>query len=130
VTTVPRVFLALRCHLLGVDAVALLPCCVLQPAFPASSPYVTAVGGTQILRHVPESVDLEEVGTYINSTQTDGRAQLTMLSFCVGAVSNSVTGSIITGGGGFSNRFPAPSYVYCCCIAVRACVERERSLWC
>lgn len=56
-----------------------------QPAFPASSPYATAVGGTQILRHDP----------------TVPRSEFT---------SDSVTGSMITTGGGFSSRYAAPTY--------------------
>lgn len=55
--------------------------CGYTPQFPASSPYITAVGGTQ----GPEKGQPE-------------------------VVCSSITGGTITSGGGFSNKFPAPSW--------------------
>jgi len=55
--------------------------CGYNPSFPASSPYVTAVGATQ----GPESEQPE-------------------------IVCSSKTGGVITTGGGFSSTFPTPSY--------------------
>jgi len=69
------------------------------PAFPPTSPYVTAVGGTQF------------------STQTEAicsqKTQYNLPTTCdtVGEISSSVaTGSRITSGGGFSNVFAMPPY--------------------
>jgi len=55
--------------------------CAYTPSFPASSPYVTAVGATQ--------------GGVTGGTET---------------VCSSQTGGVITSGGGFSTKFDAPSY--------------------
>lgn len=56
--------------------------CGYSPSFPATSPYVTAVGATQ----GPESGDLTE------------------------CTCSSQTGAVITSGGGFSDMFTQPSY--------------------
>ena len=61
-------------------------CSIFNPTFPPSSPYVTSVGGTQIGRYKDTPTDQVEV------------------------VADSVTGSFITSGGGFSNRYAQPSY--------------------
>ena len=69
------------------------------PSFPPSSPYVTAVGGTQF------------------STQSDPicsqKTQYNLPTTCdrVGEIASSIsTGSRITSGGGFSNVFAMPDY--------------------
>jgi len=69
------------------------------PAFPPTSPYVTAVGGTQF------------------STRTEAicsqQTQYNLPTSCdsVGEIASSVaTGSRITSGGGFSNVFAMPTY--------------------
>jgi len=70
-----------------------------SPGFPASSPWVTTVGGTQF------------------SSQTDAICGLyteygvPIACDVVGEISASITtGARITSGGGFSNVFPMPSY--------------------
>lgn len=64
-------------------------CPVFHPAFPASSPYVLAIGGTQLLR------------------DEDGSGKTVLKEH----VSDSVTGSFITTGGGFSGRYPPPDFM-------------------
>eukprot|EP00026_Physarum_polycephalum_P002391 Phypoly_transcript_02397.p1 GENE.Phypoly_transcript_02397~~Phypoly_transcript_02397.p1 ORF type:complete len:819 (-),score=91.14 Phypoly_transcript_02397:47-2503(-) len=66
----------------------------LDPSFPASSPYITSVGGTQLYSRT-------------NSTCFKGD---TYTCTPEEVVSSIVNGALITGGGGFSNLFPRPSY--------------------
>ena len=68
------------------------------PEFPSSSPYVTAVGGTQFSdRYLP--ICESQVGSL--DYTCDGIGEI---------VSSSSTGSRITSGGGFSINWPRPSY--------------------
>ena len=69
------------------------------PGFPASSPYVTAVGGTQF------STQSEAICNSISQYGTP------LTCSTMGEISASTaTGARITSGGGFSNVFPMPSY--------------------
>jgi tripeptidyl-peptidase-1 len=68
------------------------------PEFPSSSPYVTAVGGTQFSnRYLP--VCAHSIGSL--DYTCDGVGEI---------VSSSATGSRITSGGGFSINFEQPSF--------------------
>ena len=60
--------------------------CGFHPSFPSSSPYVTSVGGTMGPEHLDPGASTEEV-----ACTSDG-------------------GGLITSGGGFSNKWPTPSY--------------------
>ncbi|EGG15060.1 hypothetical protein DFA_09883 [Cavenderia fasciculata] len=69
------------------------------PAFPASSPYVLAVGATQLSTKTTPVCSVKAVGILSIPCNT------------VGEISSSIaTGSRITSGGGFSNVFGRPSY--------------------
>lgn len=68
------------------------------PLFPASSPYITSVGGTQF-------------STATAPICSDTVIGLPMTCDAVGEIACSITtGSRITTGGGFSDLFPMPSY--------------------
>mmetsp|Transcript_13969 Transcript_13969/g.55112 ORF Transcript_13969/g.55112 Transcript_13969/m.55112 type:complete len:744 (+) Transcript_13969:56-2287(+) len=68
------------------------------PLFPASSPYITSVGGTQF-------------STATAPICSDTVIGLPMTCDAVGEITCSITtGSRITTGGGFSDLFPMPSY--------------------
>ena len=80
-----------------------LPSCTdngrFTPGFPASSPFVTAVGGTQF------STQSEAICSQVT--------QLGIPTTCnsVGEIASSIsTGSRITSGGGFSDVFSMPDY--------------------
>lgn len=60
-------------------------CSSFNPTFPPTSPTVTSVGGTQMARPIPGQAPLE-------------------------VVADSATGSFITSGGAFSNRYAMPAY--------------------
>lgn len=75
------------CHITSTSLSA--TCTKFRPSFPASSPYVTAVGATQL--YAPK---------LINGTK-----------YCpIETVASAATGALITGGGGFSSYFSMPSY--------------------
>lgn len=82
-------------------------CAPFVPVWPATSPYVTAVGGTQFSTHTTALCDVEEVYSY---------GTLSGLPFScpdddIGEIACSAdTGAMITTGGGFSNRYPRPDY--------------------
>jgi tripeptidyl-peptidase-1 len=69
------------------------------PEFPSSSPYVTAVGGTQFSDRYLPVCDGNDVGSL--QYTCDGVGEI---------VSSSATGSRITSGGGFSINWPRPAY--------------------
>lgn len=73
------------------------------PEFPSSSPYVTAVGGTQFSdQYLPICT---------SSGKNEFQGELTYTCEGVGEiVSSSSTGSRITSGGGFSINFAQPAY--------------------
>lgn len=73
-------------------------CNIFQPEFPSSSPYVTAVGGTQYMTNIYPICHKVQFGESFQCNE-------------VGEVaSSSLTGSRITTGGGFSINFGRPSY--------------------
>ena len=78
----------------------------MHPAYPASSPFVTAVGGTQFDRSQPVPT--------AGATSPICRAGQPLADRCamggVEVVSSTQTGSRITSGGGFSNVAPRPQY--------------------
>lgn len=72
----------------------------IQPNFPASSPYLTTVGGTMLNNGVPLSGSVPPFCSEIGITCAGGGVE----------VVSSVPQALITTGGGFSNVFSAPSY--------------------
>eukprot|EP00026_Physarum_polycephalum_P002747 Phypoly_transcript_02755.p2 GENE.Phypoly_transcript_02755~~Phypoly_transcript_02755.p2 ORF type:complete len:190 (+),score=17.66 Phypoly_transcript_02755:1378-1947(+) len=66
----------------------------LAPGFPASSPYITSIGGTQLFSKADSTC-------FNGDTYTCQPEEV---------VSSTGTGSGITTGGGFSNIFPRPAY--------------------
>lgn len=87
-------------------------CETLSPAWPSSSPYVTAIGGTQFSKDVYPWCNYP--GMVCSKVKILLNELLTTSSFIlrqVGEVtSSSSTGSRITTGGGFSNLFAQPGY--------------------
>ena len=76
------------------------------PVFPASSPYVTAVGGTQFSFRTSEAC-----WTNVYSLGTGQAVDFSCPDLDVGEITCSAdTGAMITSGGGFSNAFPMPDY--------------------
>jgi len=76
------------------------------PVFPASSPYVTAVGGTQFSFRTAEAC-----WTNVYSLGTASSIAFACPDQDVGEITCSAdTGAMITTGGGFSNRFAMPEY--------------------
>jgi len=73
---------------------------VTSPAFPASSPYVTAVGATQIAPGTATTGGTEKVCTSGMQCITGGQE----------VVCNKDTGAMIASGGGFSNVAAMPQY--------------------
>jgi len=75
---------------------------VLRPAFPAASPYVTAVGATMIKAGTGKIGGKSPVCTKSYPKQCAlGGTQI---------VASTATGALITSGGGFSNVAPRPAY--------------------
>jgi tripeptidyl-peptidase-1 len=73
-------------------------CSIFRPEFPSSSPYVTAVGGTQYMTNIYPICHKVQFGESFHCNE-------------VGEVaSSSLTGSRITTGGGFSINFGRPAY--------------------
>lgn len=82
-------------------------CAPFVPVWPASSPYVTAVGATQFSTHSSEVCDVEQVF----AMGTNSSVPFACPELQIGEIVCSVQrGAMITGGGGFSNRFPRPKY--------------------
>jgi tripeptidyl-peptidase I len=82
-------------------------CTPFQPTYPASSPYVTTVGGTQFSDHVLPLCDLEQV----YAVGTEAYMPFACPDDDVGEIVCSTdTGAMITSGGGMSNRFERPWY--------------------
>jgi len=82
-------------------------CAPFQPTFPATSPYVTSVGGTQFSDHTTEVCNAAEVfalGTQSSSPFACPEEDVGEI------VCSTQTGAMITGGGGFSDRFARPQY--------------------
>jgi len=76
------------------------------PVFPASSPYVTSVGGTQFSFRTSEAC-----WTQVYSLGTGSSTEFACPDLDVGEIACSAhTGAMITTGGGFSNVFPVPDY--------------------
>jgi len=76
------------------------------PVWPASSPYVTAVGGTQFSFRTQEAC-----WTDVYSLGTPASINFACPDLDVGEiVSSADTGAMITSGGGFSNKFAMPAY--------------------
>jgi subtilase family serine protease len=69
----------------------------IQPYFPASSPYVTTIGGTMIVNGTPLTGELPPFCQGANTTCAGGGSE----------VACSIPQALITSGGGFSNVFPA-----------------------
>lgn len=82
-------------------------CRPFAPVWPASSPYVTAVGGTMISSHVSDICNFDRV----YSMGTNSSMPFACPEMAIGEIVGSVErGGMITGGGGFSDRFPMPAY--------------------
>lgn len=82
-------------------------CSPFQPTWPASSPWVTSVGGTQFSDHTSPICNIEQVYSY----GTNANMPFACPDDDIGEIVCSTdTGAMITSGGGFSNRFPRPSY--------------------
>lgn len=80
-------------------------CSPFQPVWPASSPYVTAVGGTQFSTHSTSVCDVAEVFSY----GTNSGMPFSCPDDDIGEIACSAdTGAMITTGGGFSNRYSQP----------------------
>mmetsp|Transcript_81517 Transcript_81517/g.170508 ORF Transcript_81517/g.170508 Transcript_81517/m.170508 type:complete len:838 (-) Transcript_81517:118-2631(-) len=82
-------------------------CAPFAPVWPASSPYITAVGGTMISNHVSNICNFDTV----YAMGTNSSMPFACPEMVVGEIVGSVErGGMITGGGGFSDRFPMPDY--------------------
>jgi len=82
-------------------------CAPFAPTFPAASPYVTSVGGTQFSDHVTEVCDESEVYAF----GTTSAAPFACPDDVVGEIAcSTITGAMITTGGGFSNRWERPKW--------------------
>jgi len=95
----------------GVQGAAQVPgttqCEPFVPVWPASSPYITAVGGTQFSTHTSAICDVEQVYSY----GTASGMPFACPDDDIGEIACSAdTGAMITSGGGFSNRYPRPWY--------------------
>lgn len=77
---------------------------VTLPAFPASSPYVTAIGATQLVNATAIPF------TSAKSPFCQNNANVACASGGVEIVASTGTGSLITSGGGFSNVAPMPAW--------------------
>ena len=79
----------------------------LAVAFPASSPYVTAVGGTQMAAGTFASTNTQ----YWNPFSTDPTRPGTLLSYVPEVAWNEGSANgILAGGGGSSSHFPRPAW--------------------
>jgi len=78
-----------------------------SPIWPASSPYVTAVGGTQFSSHSTAICDIASVYSY----GTPSGMPFACPDDDIGEIVCSAdTGAMITSGGGFSDRYARPAY--------------------
>jgi tripeptidyl-peptidase-1 len=78
----------------------------MHPDFPAGSPFITAVGGTNLDRNSPIDVSGATSPVCMTGGQFAGRCAMNGTEI----VSSTGTGSRITSGGGFSNLTPRPAY--------------------
>eukprot|EP00931_Biecheleriopsis_adriatica_P049177 TRINITY_DN28438_c0_g1_i1.p1 TRINITY_DN28438_c0_g1~~TRINITY_DN28438_c0_g1_i1.p1 ORF type:complete len:771 (-),score=102.08 TRINITY_DN28438_c0_g1_i1:21-2333(-) len=82
-------------------------CAPYAPVWPASSPYITAVGATMISNHVSEVCNVKRV----YAMGTNSSMPFSCPEMDIGEiVCTTEKGAMITGGGGFSDRFPRPFY--------------------
>eukprot|EP00928_Gymnodinium_smaydae_P045330 TRINITY_DN30234_c0_g1_i1.p1 TRINITY_DN30234_c0_g1~~TRINITY_DN30234_c0_g1_i1.p1 ORF type:complete len:818 (+),score=39.04 TRINITY_DN30234_c0_g1_i1:31-2454(+) len=82
-------------------------CAPFAAVWPASSPYVTAVGGTMISNHISNVCNVDEV----YSMGTESAMPFGCPETNIGEIVCSIErGAMITTGGGFSARFPRPAY--------------------
>ena len=82
-------------------------CAPFAPLWPASSPYVTAVGGTQFSDRVTSACSFNNVFAY----GTPAFMPFACPDDNIGEIASScATGAMITSGGGFSQRWPRPPY--------------------
>lgn len=82
-------------------------CAPFAPVWPASSPFVTAVGGTMISNHVSQVCNIDTV----YALGTDSSIPFACPEGNIGEIVCTVgRGAMITGGGGFSDRFERPAW--------------------
>ncbi|CAJ1454575.1 unnamed protein product [Effrenium voratum] len=82
-------------------------CAPFAAVWPASSPYITAVGATMVSTHVSEVCNIDRVYAMGSNSSMPFNCPETNVGEIV---CSTQSGSMITGGGGFSGRFPRPSW--------------------
>ncbi len=89
-----------------------LGCSQAWPAWPASSPYITAVGATQLSDlYLPGCGQPYSTGMSANSGIPDEAKLLFQCTGTAEIVCSSASGGVITTGGGFSNVYNRATYV-------------------
>ncbi|KAF2112884.1 peptidase S8/S53 domain-containing protein [Lophiotrema nucula] len=76
-----------------------------SPSFPSSCPWVTTVGGSQLYTQSNTGVDLEPTDKNIVCANSVHISQNETAWYHIMS-----DGSVVSGGGGFSNVFPVPTY--------------------
>lgn len=94
--------------------------------WPASSPYVTSVGATMVSNHVAEVCDVDRVYAMGSNSSMPFACPETNVGEIVCSTQR---GSMITSGGGFSERFGAPEWQREALEEYLGQVEVKRSLF-
>eukprot|EP00913_Durusdinium_trenchii_P030921 g28962.t1 len=82
-------------------------CAPFAAVWPASSPYVTAVGATMVSNHMSEVCNIDRIYAMGSNSSMPFACPETNVGEIV---CSTQTGSMITSGGGFSQRFARPDY--------------------
>lgn len=82
-------------------------CVPFAAVWPASSPYITTVGATMVSNHMSDVCNIDRIYAMGSNNSMPFACPETNVGEIV---CSTQTGSMITSGGGFSQRFPRPQY--------------------